>query len=657
VHRALRRSALVFALLLAAPSAAGAERWTPAAPATDSLAPLQPIATGTPLVFPSRSAPRILVGVVPGADLDAVAEELRPYASSLQLLRAVGEVSLEASNGAAIADLAAHDPRIAFAQPDGMLTAQADQFDTVDPATGIFYDWQYDAVQAGPAIAAVGGGSSTIVAIVDSGIDVGQPDLAGRILPGYDATQTDQTVTDLVGHGTFVAGLISMVDGNGIGGKGVAGATNVLPIRASLDAGFRENVTIQGITWAVDHGAGVINLSLGGPNDDPALDRAIDYASDKNVLVVASAGNDGDTPANQASYPASYVGGNHGGWSIGLSVGATMPTNQIASFSTHNANVSIAAPGAGPSGCAFGDFSTLPTNVLDTEWDTPDACNNVLYTSPDQVALAGRWAYGEGTSFAAPIVSGIAALTRQANPALSAAQVADVLRLSAVQTLGAGWNEYTGAGLVNAAAAVKLARVYDTTPPVVTLTAVPGVGGIQADVTAVDAVDAGKTLADPRGLTIGLETSHDGVIYSTAVEPAPAEVHQLIATSQATWFRATVLDANHNRTQSVVGPVSALVPAPVAHPSLLLSVVKTAHRKLQVSVTLGNGAAGKVVVQIESWTGKRWTAFDRVGVAFGGTATRTEHVSKRGRYKLRARLAAGPSYRQATSHPVTLHVL
>ena len=228
-------------LVLAAPAVAGAETWNPAAPATQTLAPLEPMAAGATLAFPSPTAPRIIVGVAPGADLDAVAAELRPYASSLRIERAVGEVSLEASNGAAVAELAAHDPRIAFAQPDATLAAQADQFDSVDPATGILYDWQYDAVQAGPAIAAVGGGSSTIVAIVDSGVDVGQPDLAGRILPGYDATQTDQTVTDLVGHGTFVAGLISMVDGNGIGGKGVAGATNVCcrSARASTPASAR----------------------------------------------------------------------------------------------------------------------------------------------------------------------------------------------------------------------------------------------------------------------------------------------------------------------------------------------------------------------------------------------------------------------------------
>ena len=462
-------------------------------------------------------------------------------------------------------------------------------------------------------------------------------------------------MTDNVGHGTFVAGLVSMVDGNGIGGKGIAGATNVLPIRASIDSGFRENVTIAGIIWAADHGAGVINLSLGGPNDDPAIDRAIDYATAKNALVVASAGNDGDLPTNPIDYPAAYLGGVDGGWSIGLSVAATMPNNLTARFSTHNAYVSVAAPGAGATGCAYGDFSTLPANV-NTEWDSPtgDPCNNVLYPTPDHLASDGRWGYGEGTSFAAPIVSAVAALTRQANPLLTPAQVADVIRRSATQTLGTGWNRYTGAGLVNALGAVTLARTYDTTPPSMTFTAVPKAGGIQADIAATDAVDAGKTEAD--GVTIGLETSRDGTSYGVSVTPGAAAVHELLAASGKVWLRATACDANHNCVQQVQGPLHALAPTAARRASLKLRILRRSHRKLTVSVALGKGAAGKAVVQIEAWTGTRWRTFDHISVRFGKTAIRTEHVTKSGRYKLRARLAATAGYLQSTSSAVTLRV-
>ena len=231
------------------------------------------------------------MGVAPGADLDAVAASLRPYASSLQILRAVGEVALVASNAAAVADLAARDPRIEFAEPNRSYAGLAEPFDAVDPVTGLVYDWQYDAVQAGPAIAAVGGSESTWSRSSTAVSTSPQPDLAGRLLPGYDATRRRRPVFDSVGHGTFVAGLISMVDGNGIGAKGVAGATSVLPVRASVDGSFTDDATVRGITWAADNGAGVINLSLGGPGDDPALDRAIDYATAKGALVVASAGN------------------------------------------------------------------------------------------------------------------------------------------------------------------------------------------------------------------------------------------------------------------------------------------------------------------------------------------------------------------------------
>ena len=461
-------------------------------------------------------------------------------------------------------------------------------------------------------------------------------------------------MTDNVGHGTFVAGLVSMVDGNGIGGKGIAGATNVMPIRASVDSGFRENVTIAGIIWAADHGAGVINLSLGGSNDDPAIDRAIDYATAKNALVVASAGNDGDLPTNPIDYPAAYLGGVDGGWSIGLSVGATMPNNQIAAFSTHNAHVSVAAPGAGASGCANGDFSTLPANE-NTEWDTPpgDPCNNVLYSTPAQLASDGRWGYGEGTSFAAPIVSAVAALTRQANPALTPAQVADVIRRSATQTRGTGWNQYTGSGLVNALGAVTLARTYDTTPPSMTFTALPKAGGIETDVAAVDAVDPGKTQAG--GVTIEIETSRDGTTYGVSV-PAAAAVHQLLPASGKVWLRATACDADHNCVQQVQGPLSALAATAARRASLKLRIVRRSHRKLTVSVALGKGATGRAVVQIEAWTGTRWRTFDHVSVRFGKTAVRTERVTKSGRYRLRAHLLATASYLQSTSSAVTLRV-
>ena len=244
----------------------------------------------------------------------------------------------------------------------------------------------------------------------------------------------------------------------------------------------------------------MINLSLGGPADDPALDRAIDYATAKGALVVASAGNSGNTPATRSTIRRRTSGPTgSGGWSIGLSVGATTPAGQPAYFSTHNLFVSMAAPGAGPSqaDCAHGDFSTLPVSTNTTEWDdASDPCNNV--SQPDMARRGERAAGPMARARASRPRSSpeVAALVRQANPLLTPSQVADVIRRTATQTLGTGWNPYTGAGIVNANAAVAVARdVRHHAADLGCSTAVPKVGGIQADVTAIDVVDAGKTVA------------------------------------------------------------------------------------------------------------------------------------------------------------------
>jgi subtilisin family serine protease len=122
--------------------------------------------------------------------------------------------------------------------------------------------------------------------------------------------------------------------------------------------------------------------------------------------------------------------------------------------------VSLAAPGAGPSGCQHGVLSTLPSHT-DTEWDDPGRSCSRLVADPS----GARFAYGEGTSFAAPIASGIAALVWQVEPRLASEQVADVLIRSARQTRGRGWNEFSGAGVVDGRAGARLARTYDVTAP------------------------------------------------------------------------------------------------------------------------------------------------------------------------------------------------
>ena len=118
-----------------------------------------------------------------------------------------------------------------------------------------------------------GRGAGEIVAVVDTGVDLDHPDLVGRLLPGHDFVNHDPHPQDDAGHGTMVAGIIAADANNGRGVTGVAGSASILPVKVLDSSGSGDDATIaNGITWATDHGADVINLSLGGPGDSATLD-------------------------------------------------------------------------------------------------------------------------------------------------------------------------------------------------------------------------------------------------------------------------------------------------------------------------------------------------------------------------------------------------
>jgi subtilisin family serine protease len=405
-----------------------------------------------------RGPQRVLVGVTRHAALPGVRRVLERLGAEPEAFEPIGVLAATVPSGAAVARGLGADPRVAYIERDTRLRMAADPLDAVDPATGIKYTWFYDEVRAAGALAAAGGGSRRSIAVLDTGLDVNHPEIAGRITHTFDTAGGGADVFDRVGHGTFVTSLIAGIDGNGIGGKGVAGNTRVLAIRASLNGGFNERDLLRGIAFAIRRGADILNLSLAGDGVDPSLARALGNAFFNDVLPVAASGNRG-SQGNPPQFPAVLVGGRRGGQGIGLSVAATRPNGEAPRFSTHNRFVSLAAPGAGPSGCAFGVLAALPAGGA-TDWDDPRSCSR-LVLDPS----GARFAYGEGTSFAAPIVSGIAALVWQVEPRLASEQVAHVLTRSARQTRGRGWNEFTGAGVVDGGAAAALARKYDVTAP------------------------------------------------------------------------------------------------------------------------------------------------------------------------------------------------
>lgn len=272
------------------------------------------------------------------------------------------------------------------------------------------HQWGLDMIHADEAHA-VTTGTGAVVAVVDTGIDAAHPDLQGRVLPGHDFVDNDDTPQDGQGHGTHVSGIIAADANNGVGVDSVAPGAKILPVRALDDNGSGSSAAVAaGIDWAASHGADVINLSLGGSiplgglGQESDIDAAIERALAHNIVVVAAAGND--------SLP--LCENNPFGGKV-LCVGAVDRRGLRSFYSSFGEGVNILAPGG----------SSLPG----TDEDIVSTYND------------GDYHYLAGTSQATPHVSGVAALLAS----LGVHGQAAVQRITATAT---------AAGIVNAQAAV-----------------------------------------------------------------------------------------------------------------------------------------------------------------------------------------------------------
>ena len=228
----------------------------------------------------------------------------------------------------------------------------------------------------------------------------------------------------------------------------------MIAVRASHDGSFSSSDLIRGIEFSIRRGADVINMSLAGDRASRHRTRARSRRRSSTTCCPWPRRATTRRTATRVEFPAAAVGGRRGGRGIGLSVAATKPDGSVAPFSTHNDFVSIAAPGRERGRLRASASSPRSRPTHDARPGTRAAARCVF------TGTAGaRYAYGEGTSFAAPIVSGLAALAWQVERRLASEQVADVLTRSAD---GGGWNEFTGSGVVDGMAAVG-ARAPSTT--------------------------------------------------------------------------------------------------------------------------------------------------------------------------------------------------
>jgi thermitase len=203
-----------------------------------------------------------------------------------------------------------------------------------------------------------------VVAILDTGIDSGHEDLTGSVIDGINLTESSE-IGDVHGHGTHIAGIIGANADNGLGIDGIAPDCWLLNVKVANDKGrCRASVLAEGIRWAVDHGADIINISIEIKEYSLYLEQAVNYAWDRGVIVIAAAGNDG---SDTAVYPAGF--GNC------ISVTALRNESGLAPLANYGDWVDIAAPG-------YQVYSTLPGD---------------------------EYGYKYGTSFAAAYASGLAA--------------------------------------------------------------------------------------------------------------------------------------------------------------------------------------------------------------------------------------------------------
>jgi subtilisin family serine protease len=276
------------------------------------------------------------------------------------------------------------------------------------------YQWNLPIIETVAGWGVGKGSENVIVGIVDTGVDSSHSDLKGRILPGYNVVDPSSSPMDDVGHGTHVAGIISALVNNGEGVAGMTWYNPILPVKVldETGAGNTYNVS-QGIIWAADHGAKVINMSLGNYADANFLHDAIKYAYDKDIVLIAASGNDNtENPGYPAAYPEVFA------------VAATDASKKKAAFSNFGDYIAVTAPGV-----------------------------NIASTYPHN-----QYAALSGTSMASPHVTALAALIRSTNPQLKNTEVMDIMRKSAEDLGTPGKDKYYGYGQIDVIKALELAQ-------------------------------------------------------------------------------------------------------------------------------------------------------------------------------------------------------
>lgn len=402
--------ALIAAVALGFPAGARAESPGSTAPPSPPSAPAAPGA-------PAQATDEILADLPVGAaDVTGSDRDLGSTGNEVAVITQEGDAA------PSVLKLRTDNPHDADALADhldalpGVVAAQNQRVRTLDGVAEPLFGSQWNLPMVGaPDAWSRSQGAGAVVAVIDTGVDAGHPDLAGRVLPEIDLLPGVTPTQEETYHGTAVASIVAGAVNNW-GLTGVAPEAQILPVAALDPTGVGDSTTVaQAIIASADAGARVINLSLGGPDRDPVLDRACAYAFSRGAVLVAAAGNS-RSDGNEVQYPAASPDV--------LAVASVDSAGSPSTFSNTGRHIDLAAPGQDV-------LTAVPGGGHDTQ---------------------------SGTSFATPHVAAVAALVASANPALSAPQIASTLRLTAQDDpSGNGRDNRLGHGIVRADRAVNAA--------------------------------------------------------------------------------------------------------------------------------------------------------------------------------------------------------
>lgn len=396
------------------------------------------------------------------------------------------------------------NPAVSFAELDA--TAEAQGVPN-DPSFSL--QWGLQKIDAPDAWTYDQGSPTVRVAVLDTGVSLSHPDLAAKIVANKNFSSST-TVDDVNGHGSHVAGIAAAVTNNGIGVAGVGYNVDIMNVKVLGDGGSGTYGAIaNGIIWAADNGANVINLSLGGTLASSTLESAVDYAWSKGCVVVAAAGNNA---SSAPFYPAYYANA--------MAVAATTDLDRLASFSGYGDWVDVAAPG-------ISIYSTVP----------------------------GGYGYMSGTSMASPYVAGLAALLfSQVTDTNGDGNLNDEVRAEIQATADNVGVSGIGSGRIDAYRAVTQLGLpsppANTAPPAISGSAVVG-QTLQAS--------TGTWTGDPTDYAYQWQRCDSSGASCTPVPGATLSAYTLVSTDLSSTFRVQVTASNPAGAATATSAASAAV--------------------------------------------------------------------------------------------------